>query len=208
MAVFKTIIDNEVREIVSEMHNIPNMILIGSTARNSGKTTLAISIINKYKLNRSIVALKVTTIVEKNGKCIRGGEGCGVCSGLKGNFEIIEELSKVKNKDTSMLLGAGSEKVYWLKTLKSNIYEGFEKFISHIPEDSLIVCESNSLRKVVNPGVFIMVKNTENSQIKESAMEVINQADIVYENNLKDGFENILNEIDNRINSFNTGPLL
>ncbi|WP_406542459.1 hypothetical protein [Clostridium ljungdahlii] len=61
----------------TKKYNVPNMILIGSTARNSGKTTLAVSIINKYKLSRPVVALKVTTIQDKNGKCIRGGEGCG-----------------------------------------------------------------------------------------------------------------------------------
>jgi len=182
------------------MHNIPNMILIGSTARNSGKTTLAISIIKKLKLIKLIVGLKVTTIVEKNGKCIRGGEGCGVCSSLKENFEITEELNTANNKDTSILLASGAERVYWLKTLKSDIYEGFDQFMSLIPKDCLIVCESNSLRKVVNPGIFIMVKGSENKQIKKSAMEVINQADIVYENNLKVNFENIINEIENRIN--------
>ncbi|MBK5243671.1 MAG: hypothetical protein JJE18_01360 [Eubacteriaceae bacterium] len=176
------------------------MILIGSTARNSGKTTLALSIINKYKLNGAVVAIKVTTIAEKNGKCIRGGEGCGVCSNLKGNFEIIEEINAANNKDTSLLLAAGAKKVYWLKTLKSHIYEGFEELIAGIPEDTLIVCESNSLKKVVNPGIFIMVKNAESSQIKQSAMEVIDQADIVFENNFNNDFDEIMNEIDKQLN--------
>ncbi len=176
------------------------MILIGSTARNSGKTTLAISIINKYKLSRPVVALKVTTIQEKNGKCIRGGEGCGVCSSLKGNFEITEELNSANNKDTSLLLAAGAEKVYWLKTLKNNMYEGFEAFITQIPKNTLIVCESNSLRKVVNPGVFVMIKNAKDSQMKKSASEVIDQADIIIENNFNDNFEKVIKEIENIIN--------
>lgn len=180
--------------------NIPNMILIGSTARNSGKTTLATSIINKYKLSRPVVALKVTTIQEKNGKCIRGGEGCGVCSSLKGNFEITEELNAANNKDTSLLLAAGAKKVYWLKTLKNNVYEGFKEFIDRIPENALIICESNSLRKVVNPGVFVMIKNTQDSQMKKSASEVIDQADIIIENSFNDNFEEVIKEIDNIIN--------
>ncbi|AZV56652.1 hypothetical protein [Clostridium sp. AWRP] len=181
-------------------HNIPNMILIGSTARNSGKTTLAVSIINKYKLIRPMVALKVTTIQEKNGKCIRGGEGCGVCSSLKGNFEITKELNSDNNKDTSLLLAAGAENVYWLKALKNNIYEGFNAFITKIPENALIVCESNSLRKVVNPGVFIMIKNSKDSQMKKSASEVIDQADIIIENNFNNDFEKVIKEIENIIN--------
>ncbi|MEY7998742.1 hypothetical protein AB8U03_00775 [Clostridium sp. Mt-5] len=185
---------------MTRKHNIPNMILIGSTARNSGKTTLAISIINKYKLIRPVVALKVTTIQDKNGKCIHGGEGCGVCSSLKGNFEITEELNLSSNKDTSLLLAAGAENVYWLKTLKNNIYEGFKEFITQIPENALIVCESNSLRKVVNPGVFVMIKNTQDSQMRKSASEVIDQADIIIENNFNDNFEKVIKKIDNIIN--------
>ncbi|MBV7273088.1 hypothetical protein JMF89_00775 [Clostridiaceae bacterium UIB06] len=179
-------------------NNIPNMILIGSTSRNSGKTTLASLIINKYKLNRPVVALKVTTIQEKNGKCIHGGEGCGVCSSLKGDFEIVEELNAVNNKDTSLLLAAGAEKVYWLKTLKNRMYEAFEAFAAQIPENALIVCESNSLRKVVNPGVFVMVKNSKDSQIKKSASEVIEKADIIIENKFCDNFEKEIEEIVNR----------
>jgi hypothetical protein len=182
------------------MQNVPNMILIGSTARNSGKTALAVSIINEYKSNRPVAALKVTTIAEKNRKCIRGGEGCGTCSRLKGNFEILEELNTASNKDTSLLLAAGAEKVYWLKALKSDVLEGFLKFISLLPENMLIVCESNSLRNVVKPGAFIMVKNVGNNQIKNSAMQVINQADIIYENDLKDDFGSVITEIENIIN--------
>jgi hypothetical protein len=172
------------------------MILIGSTARNSGKTTLATSIINKYKLNRSVVGLKVTTIHDKNKKCIHRGEGCGACSSLKGNFEITEELNSTKNKDTSLLLATGAERVYWLKTMADSIYEGFEAFIAKIPKNTLIVCESNTLRTVVNPGVFIMVKNTRDSQMKKSASEVIDQADIIIENNFNDDFQEIIKEIE------------
>jgi predicted P-loop ATPase/GTPase len=172
------------------------MILIGSTARNSGKTTLASSIISKYKLIRPVIGLKVTTIHDKNKKCIHGGEGCGVCSSLKGNFQITEELDASNNKDTSLLLTAGADKVYWLKTLEGSIYEGFQAFITRIPENALIVCESNSLRTVVNPGAFIMIKNSRNCQMKKSASEVIDQADIIMENNFNDDFQETMEEID------------
>jgi hypothetical protein len=181
------------------MKNVPNMILIGSTARNSGKTALATSIINKYRMHHSVIALKVTTIAEKNGKCIRGGEGCGTCSSLKGNFEITEELNSAGNKDTALLLAAGAEKVYWLKVLKSHIQVGFEEFISLVPVNTLIVCESNSLRKVVKPGMFIMMKNSGDNTIKNSAAEVMNQADIIYDNNLEDDFACLVKEIEDRM---------
>lgn len=182
------------------MRKIPNMIMIGSTARNSGKTTLAVSIIEKYKNAVPVYGIKITTIAEKHGKCIHGGEGCGVCTNFDDDFDITEELSNTNNKDTSVLLAGGAEKVYWLKTLASHISVGIEAVMARIPEKALIICESNSLRKVVEPGVFVMVKNTEDSQIKKSAAEVVDQADIVFENYFQEDFDELISEIGKRIN--------
>lgn len=181
------------------MLDVPKMILIGSTARNSGKTTLAVAVLEKYKNKMPIYAIKVTTIAVKNGGCIHGGDGCGVCSKMQDDFEITKEKSMEGIKDTSQLLAGGAKMVYWLKTLKDYIGEGIESILSEIPENALIICESNSLRKVVKPGVFIMVKNTEDDQIKKSAREVFDQADIVFENHFDDNFESLLREIDRKI---------
>ena len=84
--------------------NIEQMVLIGSTGRNSGKTTLAVELIKKYKDKFPVIALKITTIHNKDRKCHRGGDGCGACTNMKGNFELLEESGKDKNKDTSLLL--------------------------------------------------------------------------------------------------------
>lgn len=177
--------------------HIPNMILIGATARNSGKTTLALSIIKKFKSRVPVFGLKVTTIAKRNGGCIHGGEGCGACSSLKdANFEIAEEKNDSGNKDTSMLLAAGAQRVFWLKVLFSHLDEGIEAVLKMIPEGSLIICESNSLRKIVEPGVFVMVKNSEDSFVKKSAEEVIGQADIIFENQFTDDFQDVLKEIE------------
>jgi len=191
--------NGEVRNISTKMLDVPKMILIGSTARNSGKTTLALSIIKKYKNKAPIYAIKVTTIAVKNGGCIHGGDGCGVCSRMQSDFEITKEESKAGIKDTSMLLAGGAKMVYWLKTLKDHIGEGIAAVLAEIPEEALIICESNSLRKVVKPGIFIMVKNTDDDQIKKSAQEVFDQANIVFENNFDGGFESVMNEIEQKI---------
>lgn len=175
--------------------NIPQMILIGSSGRNSGKTTLAIALIKRWKRYFPVVGLKVTTIQERDGACPRGGEGCGVCNSLNGDYEIIEEANQNLEKDTSLLLAAGADKVYWLKTLKSNIGDGIEALMSKVPDNSIIVCESNSLRSVVKPGVFIMLDNSKDGQIKESAMAVIDSADIIIDYDFKNNVNSIIEKI-------------
>ena len=124
---------------------IPNMIQIGSTGRNSGKTTLAEALIKQYQEVYPIYGLKIITISGQRGVCQRGTKGCGICTSITAGYELVEEQETIGNKDTMKLLAA------------------------------LIICESNSLRNVVQPGLFLMMNN-QNRQ-KESAKKVIDKAD-------------------------------
>jgi len=108
---------------------------------------------------------------------------------------MIEERNKDGNKDTSCLLASGAQKVYWLKTLKTHSLEGFETFMSTIPQDTLIICESNSLRKVVRPGIFIMMNNSPDNTIKETASEVIDRADIIIDYDFRNNINMIIDKL-------------
>lgn len=182
--------------------HIPQMLLIGSSGRNSGKTTLAITLLQQWKKHFSVVGLKVTSIEERDGKCPRGGEGCGVCNSLNDNFEILEETNRSLNKDTSILLASGADRVYWLKTLKDNIGDGIRDLMTKITANSLIICESNSLRNVVRPGGFIMINNGEDDKIKESAKKVMHKADIIIDYDFKKDIDSIIEKIEiSKVNS-------
>jgi hypothetical protein len=164
------------------MINVPamtseNMILIGSGGRNSGKTSLALELIRRWKDRVSITALKVTTIACK-GVCHRGGEGCGVCTDIASDFVLEEEQGGASGKDTVQLLKAGADRVFWLRTLQSALAEGFACFMGKTFPDGLLICESNSLREVVNPGCFIMLAAGGNGRMKPSAEKVADRADI------------------------------
>ena len=101
------------------MINIPGMIMIGAGDRNIGKTEFACSLIRKFSSRRNIIGIKVTTIDETRGGCPHGGDGCGVCASLQGNFCITEETDSKPDKDTCRMLAAGATKVFWLRVLKS-----------------------------------------------------------------------------------------
>jgi hypothetical protein len=176
--------------------HIPQMLLIGSTGRNSGKTTLAIAFIKRWMSEHSIVGLKVTTIHEGDGQCPRGGNGCGVCSNILGEYEILQEENENTNKDTSLLLAAGAEKVYWIKTQSTHISTAIKRFMELVPRDTLIICESNSLRHVIKPGSFIMLTNSANSSIKKTAREVMKDADAIIDFSPINGTNTILRCID------------
>lgn len=155
-----------------------HMVLIGATGRNSGKTTLAIQIIEALKEHIPIVAFKLITIKEHGDICPRGGQGCGICKGLKDCFDIIEEKGS-GTKDTMLLKKAGADKVFLIRAFKENLREALKEALKLVPENALILCESNSARLVVKPAVFIMIKSSTAPDVKLTAKAVMQYADVI-----------------------------
>jgi molybdopterin-guanine dinucleotide biosynthesis protein A len=153
--------------------------MIGAAGRNAGKTLLACEIIRRHSLGRSVVAAKVTTVHEGGGPCPRGNKGCGVCSSLTGPYTLTEERGHVGGKDTTRLLAAGASPVYWLCARPSYLGEGTSELMASVPRDAALVVESNSLRRVVEPGLFVLVQHEQSRKIKPSCREVWPFADAV-----------------------------
>lgn len=161
----------------AEMIKIPSMIMIGAGDRNAGKTEFACSLIRKFCSRHNIVGIKVTAIEQANGGCPRGEPDCGVCATLKGSFCIIEETDSQSDKDTCRMLASGAGRVFWLRALKAHLEEGISALQDVIGDDAILICESNSLRQVVEPGLFVMVKSRETRNCKPSAKDVARYAD-------------------------------
>ena len=159
------------------MIKLDGMLMIGSAGTNVGKTELACALIRKFSKSSNITGIKVTAIKEKNGQCPRGGEGCGVCSSLDGVYCITQETDNSSRKDTARLLTAGASRVFWLRVMKTHLKEGLTALLDVIGPDAVSICESNSLRQVVEPGLFLMAKSNDSKLWKSSAQEVRKYAD-------------------------------
>ncbi|MFC1496916.1 molybdenum cofactor guanylyltransferase [Verrucomicrobiota bacterium] len=179
---------------MDEIIKIPGMLMVGAAGRNAGKTEFACSLIRMFSKEREIVGIKVTTITRKDGSCPRGGAGCGVCSSLDGNYCITDEADAPREKDTARLLAAGASRVYWLRVMKSHLEQGMSALLDIAGRDSVTICESNSLRRVVEPGLFLMVKEKGSEKYKESAEAVKKYADRVVLSNGK-GFDTDIKDI-------------
>ncbi|MBA7608813.1 Molybdenum cofactor guanylyltransferase [subsurface metagenome] len=161
------------------MLKLDGMLMIGSAGINAGKTVLACAVIKKFCKSTNITGIKVTTIKAKDGTCPRGGRGCGVCSSLDGNFCITEELKRNSSKDTSRLLAAGASRVFWLRVMRSHLKQGLNALLSIMGPDAVSICESNSLRHVLEPGLFLMVTAPNLKKWKASAQDVRRYVDKV-----------------------------
>ncbi len=159
------------------MLKVPGMLMVGAVDRNVGKTKFACSLIAKFSSQYSIIGIKVTAIEKAGSSCPRGVSGCGVCSSLEGPFHITEETDRGVSKDTCRMLAAGASRVFWLRVLKTHLKEGMAALLDIIGDDAVLVCESNSLRRVVEPGLFVMVKNRSGKNCKASAKDAAKYAD-------------------------------
>lgn len=172
-----------------------NFLIVGSTGRNTGKTEFACRIIERHSCKNEIIGIKVIPVDRNESDCHRGLEGCGLCNSLTGDYKIIEETSSDTSKDTSRMLKAGAKKAYLLLVERNSLETGVDAMLTMLPEKSFVIVESNSIRKVLNPGLFIVIKDFTTGFIKPSCAEVLPFADKLVEfNNLNWDFdpENVL----------------
>lgn len=157
----------------------PEMLMIGATGRNTGKTELACRIIRQHAASVPLAGLKVTTVVRADGRCPHGGEGCGACSSLAERWCVTRELDADSAKDTSRLLASGAREAYWLRVKPDALGEGAAALLAHVAAGRVTVCESNSLSRVVEPGLFLQVRAAIERSVKPSARVVADLADCV-----------------------------
>jgi molybdopterin-guanine dinucleotide biosynthesis protein A len=158
-----------------------NFIILGATGRNTGKTEFACRLIKRFSGTRSVYGVKAIAIKRDEGACPRGGAGCGVCSSLTSDFEIVEETIASNVKDTQRMLKAGAEKVFMLKVFKDSLQQGVDALMKQLPDSAMVICESNTLRNVIEPGLFFVIKNTDEKTIKPSCAAVIQHASKIIE---------------------------
>lgn len=155
------------------------MLLLGAASRNAGKTGLATEIIRKTARERTVLAAKVTVISgDPSDGCVRGGSGCGACSSLGcAPYLLTEEDGVLPDKDTARLLAAGASRVFWLRVSSEHLDEGRDALFERMGDDHPIVCESNSLRRMVEPDVFLVMRRAGDDAIKPSCRAVLDLAD-------------------------------
>lgn len=158
-----------------------NILIIGSTGRNTGKTVFACKLIENHSAQKEIIGVKVIPIDKNEVECHRGSESCGLCNSLIGDYEIIEEESRETLKDTSRMLKAGAKKSYLLLIDRNCLEKGINAFLRILPKNALVIIESNSIREVLEPGLFIVIKELANNFIKPTCAKVIEYADKIVE---------------------------
>ncbi len=130
--------------------------MIGSSARKVGKTGLAVRLIRRFARTTGIIGVKVTLIDESSDY-------------RPGDWEIDQEEDPGQDRDTSRMLAAGADQVLWLRVRREHLAAGAAALAERIGPDAVVICESNSLRQEVEPGLFLLVRGKAGKPWKESA---------------------------------------
>lgn len=187
------------------MHNNNNLptdnhlLIIGGSGRNVGKTTLALSIIRKVSLLTPVIGLKVSTFKTGDEKFHGNHSNIPV-----NNYRINVETGENPLKDTAKMISAGAQISFFIETADNMVNLAYNDFrASYSSLDYPIVCESQSLRRYVNPGLFILIIDGRNS--KKFSKDYINLADYVC---YSDNNPNCLEKLAESINHTPMGWLL
>lgn len=138
---------------------MPQLLLIAGTGRNTGKTTLACKIIQKFSTDKTIIALKITPHFHRN---IQSGE----IIINENDIYIAAETDPTTGKDSSLMLKAGAQQSYFAMATDEHLGEVIQNIFRLIPSDALLVCESGGLRDWVVPGVFLMMNRKDTEILK------------------------------------------
>jgi len=138
---------------------IPNLIIVAGDGRNSGKTWMCRRIITESGVS-GLTAIKISPHFHEP------GEGLELISENEG-FALYEETNHATGKDSSEMLRAGARKVYYIQSNDQSTDRAFREALNLIPPHDPIVCESPSLIRHFEPGVFIIMVSEDETGRKD-----------------------------------------
>ncbi len=153
---------------------IAKLLMLGAMGRNAGKTEFAVRLIRRFSaVGLRLVAVKATAIAAREGP--HGDRG--VCAALDKPFEILEEKDGgPPHNDTMRMLHAGATRVFWLRVHLPHIAEAARALAPLLSKADAAICESNSLRLVIQPDLFLVFRVSDETTVKPSCQAVIHQA--------------------------------
>jgi hypothetical protein len=92
-------------------------------------------------------------------------------------FSITEERQRDTGTDTARFLAAGARRSLWVRTKQGELFTALPTFGKKIEGDEFVIVESNSLRRFMNPAVYLQVLDVSNPDFKLSAKEFFDLSD-------------------------------
>jgi len=148
------------------------MIMVGAADSSGDETELACSLIRHFAPRAPVVSVRATAIHGRAGGPSHGGEDCRDPSSPAGDFEIITSTGARGRRDMTRQLRAGASRALRLRYLHDAMAPAATALLESIAPEELVVCESTSLRGLIEPDLFLMVRRASAPGFEPSAAEV------------------------------------
>jgi len=152
--------------------NYKNVISICGSRRNVGKTFLGESIISHFSLNYNVVSVKISKFKHK----IKDKENLKEL--YKTPYYTIWQELFFTHKDSGRYLKAGAKYSYYIECDDNHLLNAFLFIYSRYNTSTLIVCESASITKYINPAISIFVESAE-FQTKKNKLRSLQASTLV-----------------------------
>ncbi len=149
------------------------MLLVAGNGRNVGKTYFACSVIKHLSRHTVVTGIKISSHIHSyNPEDVL----------FKNEHFVIIQEKEITNKDSSLMLQSGAQKVFFIMAEQEYLYDAFS-YLQTILPDNAIVCESGGLYKLVNPGLFFFIKRKDSEIVKT---EHLSHSPVIIENDGND----------------------
>jgi len=148
------------------------MVMVGGHTRNVGKTSVVEGIIGGLR-EMDWTAVKITQF--GHGVCSIDGESCG-CAVTEHQFSISHERERETGTDTARFLAAGARRSLWVRTKQGELFSALGALKKEIEGCDFVIVESNSLRRFIEPTVYLQVLDPANPDFKLSAQQFFDLA--------------------------------
>jgi hypothetical protein len=89
------------------------------------------------------------------------------------NLYLAEETNALSGKDSARMLQAGASRSFFICAPEEKLLVALEKIRELAEGDTLFVCESGSLRRCVEPGLFFIVDRPGNEILKPGTQSLL-----------------------------------
>lgn len=95
---------------------------------------------------------------------------------LNENYRVFEETNHNSEKDSSLFLQSGAQKVIYIQTTDLYLDQAFRMATKQLDPNQPIITESAALRKFILPGLYLFIQKI-NVEMKPTAIEMQKLAD-------------------------------
>lgn len=154
----------------------PLVIGIGGYTSNVGKTTLMCELLAAFP---GWEAVKTTRGHYRS--CGKDPHACCVSHLLAAEPVVRSgrDATYAFGKDTGRYWDAGASNVHWLIATDDQIETGIRQTLERVRSKGVFV-EGNSFASFVDVDFFVMVRRADETKIKKSARQVLDEADVIY----------------------------